>query len=365
MKQEFSLLDILKVLGRWKKHIITTTAIIGIISVIGSLTMPNYYQSSTTFYAAHPDLANPDPIGGEQTNKFIYGTGDDLDRLFSVANSNSIQEFLIQKFDLFTHYNIDSTTLKGKAKMIKKFNKNYKTELTKYEAMTLSIEDKDPQIAYEMVVAAREKLSLLVQNILKRSQKKTLDIAYNNMIDQQKSLSSLNDSISILKTKYGIVDSKTQGEVFATMLTKEESSLQENLARLKSMKANNMPSDSIIKIKSIIAGLESKTSNLRKSVSNYTNGILKVLALEGQQELLFKELSYETERYKKLKASYQSPFTTIHIVEKESVPVEKSRPKRSLIVLGLTLMAFLLSCLGALVFDSTKDVDWREIYNGN
>jgi uncharacterized protein involved in exopolysaccharide biosynthesis len=67
---------------------------------------------------------------------------------------------------------------------------------------------------------------------------------------------------------------------------------------------------------------------------------------------------------KKILASYNKPFQTVHIIEKESIAFEKSRPKRSLIVLGLSFLAFILSCLGVLLMEATKEVNWRDIYAG-
>ena len=44
-------------------------------------------------------------------------------------------------------------------------------------------------------------------------------------------------------------------------------------------------------------------------------------------------------------------------------PVIKSRPKRSIIVLATVAIAFLFSLIGALLFDTYKDVNWKDIYH--
>ncbi len=364
MNNDFNLLDVLKVLGRWKKHIIRTTIGVALLSVIGALLMPTFYKSSTTFYAAHPDLAKPEPVGGGESSKFIYGTGDDLDRLFSVANSSEIRNYLIGKFNLYEHYDIDSSKTKGPANMALQFTKLYNTTRTKYDAMILSMEDEDPVLARDIVRAAREKLSDRAQNLVKSSQNKSLTTSQANIKTQEIELTTINDNLIVLKSKYGIFDSQTQGEVFAQMITSVKSSLDQKEAQLKTLKTLHMSRDSIRIITSQIAGLKGKNASLRKTDSLYNAGILKVLALEQSQRRMADELSLEQERYKKLKASFDNPFTALHIVEKEEVPVEKSRPKRSIIVIGLTFLAFVLSCLGALVVDATKDINWKEIYHG-
>lgn len=364
MSKDFSLLDVLKTLGRWKKHILRTTIAVFILSIIGTLLMPTWYESSTTFYAAHPDLARPEPVGGGDAPKFVYGTGDDLDRLFSLANSTEIKNTLISKFDLYKRYKIDSTAKKGPAKMAKKINKLYNTTRTKYDAMTLSMEDQDPTFARDIVKTARELLSSKTQQLVKSSQYKTLQSSMANIKTQEQSLTKINDSLTVMKKLYGVFDSGTQGEVFATMLTEAISTLDQKNAQLVSMKSLGIKRDSIRKVQAQIAGLESKKASLSKSVEDYNQGILQVLGLEQAQRRMTDEVSLEKERYKKLKTSYDNPFTALHIVEMESIPVEKSRPKRSIYVIGFTVLAFILSCLGALLVDSVKEVNWREIYNG-
>jgi len=363
MDNDFSLLAVLKVLGKWKKHIIKATIAVAILSVIGSLMMPNYYQSTTTFYAAHPDLARPEPIGGGGPVKYIYGTNEDLDRLFSIANSGGVRNYLVDKFNLYSHYNIDSTSVKGKAKMNKKFSKLYNTLRTKYDAMTVSMEDTDRQLAKDIVTAARERISARAQELVKRSQKKTLETSLVIIENQRKSLIETQDSLIKIKKEYNIFGG-SQGEVLAEMITEGGALIQQKEGQLISMKQLKMPRDSVRKVTALLNGLKRKQISLVSTDSLYREGILRAKSLEGAQGRMADELSLEMERYKKLKQSYDSPFQSIHLVEKEEVPVEKSRPKRSLLVVGLTLIGFILSCLGALLVEGTKDINWREIYNG-
>lgn len=364
MNKDFTLLDILRVLGKWKKHILITTGLVGILSVIGALTMPNYYKSSATFYAAHPDLATPDAIGGQESRKFIYGTNDDLDRLFSLANSAEVRRHLVSRFDLYKYYNIDSTTSEGKAMMVKRFSKLYNTSKTKFDAMTISMEDLDPAFAKEVVTEAREHISKLAQTLIKTAQKVNLDKHVDNIKAQEENLVELNDSLIGIKKEYKIYDSKSQGEFLAEQITTTSSELQLAAGKLSSAINVGMPQDSVNRYKAQKAGLERQKKNLESSVNLFNQGILSVKTLEHAQTRMSDELSLEKERYKKLYTSYSSPFTAVHLIEREDVPVEKSRPRRSILVLGLTALAFLLSCLVVLFLDATKEINWRDIFNG-
>jgi len=362
MNNDYSLIHVLKTLAKWKKQIFIVSAIVGIISVIGSLLMPDYYTSSAIVYAASPTLANPDPIGGNEKLFYTYGTGEDLDRLFSIANSGTVKNHIIQKFNLAEHYDIDTSSIKGKAKLALHFDKLYETTKTKFDALMISIEDIDPEMARNMVREVRIMIDQTAQRIVKESQLLTIESLEEGIRNQMSILKLYGDSLSLLKDKYKITDSKEQASNYAIMTTENMSTLAENEAKLKEMIKYKLHRDTINKIRAVVAGLKSKIEITDSLIKVFNKGFLPVKQLETTQNKGIAEVSLERERLKKLQASYNKSFTTLHIVEKETVPFEKSRPKRMFIVLGLTMMAFILSCLGVLLIEGTREINWREIY---
>ena len=62
-----------------------------------------------------------------------------------------------------------------------------------------------------------------------------------------------------------------------------------------------------------------------------------------------------------LKVAYGTPTQALKIFEAAAVPIDKSRPKRMIITLSVTLIAFVLLFIGALLADNYRDVDWSEI----
>ena len=309
-------------------------------------------------------MANPDPIGGSEKLYYIYGTGEDLDRLFSMANSSEVKNYIINKFGLAGHYEIDTSTAKGKAKLAAKFDKLYETTKTKYDGLELSIEDVDPVKARDMVTAARIKIEEVAQRVIKESQFMLLESLRESIKNQEEFLQVNGDSLTQLKDKYQIYDSYAQAKAFAEMSSTSEAKLAEMEARLEAMKEYRLTRDTIKKVASQVQGLKSKILKTDSLIKSFNEGVLQVRLLEMEQNTGVEEVAFEKERLKKLQASYNKSFTALHILEKESIPNEKSRPKRSLIVIGLTFLGFVLSCLGVLLIEGTKDINWREIYAG-
>ena len=364
MSQDYSMLGILKMLGKWKKHILIATAGTFVLACIITLMMPNYYKANTVFYAANPDLATPTPLGGEERFISLYGNDHDLDRLFTIANSKEIYDFLIDSFNLAQHYDIDTSSSKGKERLYKRLNKLYSTTKTKYDAMSLSIEDVDPVMSKNMVGAARQRISTIAQELIKSSQQSLIESKLGFVDKQQQAVKSISDTLQHLKEEYKIYDSNTQAEILAELITNTSSNLEQKKAQFSSLKSSNAPRDTLRKISAVIAGLESKLSTLDENIEKFNSGLLTVRQMELEQIRMGSELALEKERLSKLLSTYESDFSAIHIVEQESVPIEKSRPRRSIIVLGFTALAFLLSCLAVLFIEGTRNINWKEVYAG-
>src|SRR3989337_3348731 len=143
-----TLIPILGTLYPWRRRIIQITAAAFLLSVIATLLMKNYYQGKTIFYAASQDLFKPEKVFGAGTQEmYYYGSGEDVDRILTVGNSNEVLDYMIDSFDLWTVYKIKPGTPKARFKMRKALRENYNILLTKQDALELTVEDTDPERA--------------------------------------------------------------------------------------------------------------------------------------------------------------------------------------------------------------------------
>lgn len=363
MNQNDNLLGIIAILYKWRKNIILTCVIAGILSIIGSLLLPNYYQSTTVFYAASPDLAKPSPLGPIESDKDFYGEEEDRDRLFSISSSSEVVDYLISKYNLYEHYDIDPKSKKGPFKIKERFNKMYKTLKTKFGALQLSVEDKDPALAAKITNDARDKINEISQRLIKESQQQLLTTYKSNIQEKNKFVKLLSDSLYKTRKKYGVYNTEAQGKVYAELLAKASSNLNDKKARLKVYKSYNNMQDSIIFLNATIEGLEKQFSSVTEKVTLFNEGLADVTNLKYEQNDMIKQLSLDKERFKQLQATYNTPFNGIHVIEKGEVPIVKSRPKRSIIVIGICFVTFIFSVIGVILLESYRKVDWQKIKN--
>ena len=248
MNYKDSLLGIIQTLFRWKKPILIITAIAAIGSCVVVLLLPVYYQGTTIFYAASPDLAMPEAIFGSTTEGMeYYGEDEDIDRIMTIAESSELAEYLITAYSLMTHYEIDTGSVKAPFKVREKFDNLYEVKKNKYDAIELSIEDKDREKCAAMANSARIKINEIAQRLIKTSQGEILKTYEANIKDKEEQLQSLNDSLLNVRGKYGVYNTETQSELLATLLAKAEAKLANAKARLNSYKkAGNAPRDTIL-----------------------------------------------------------------------------------------------------------------------
>jgi uncharacterized protein involved in exopolysaccharide biosynthesis len=363
MNQNENLLGILATLYKWRKKIFLCCMAAAFLSVVISLFLSNYYKSTTVFYAASPDLAKPTPLGAMEGDKDFYGEEEDLDRLFSISSSSAVVDYLINKYNLYEHYDINPDSKKGPFKIREQFNKQYKTLKTKFGALQLSVEDTDPELAAQIANDARDKINFIAQKLIKESQAQLLETYKTNIEQKAIAVKTLSDSLYQTREKYSIYSTESQGQTYAELLAKTSSSLNDKKARIKVYRNLSGYQDSVQYLSAIVKGLENQQSTLNDQVQWFNKGLAHVMNLEFEQKDFAKQLSLDKERYKQLQAAYGTPFNGIHVVEAAEVPVIKSRPKRSIIVLGSLFAAFVLSVLATLFIESYRKLDWNKITN--
>ena len=209
------------------------------------------------------------------------------------------------------------------------FRKLFSAQKNKFDAIEISVEDKDPELSRKIANRARDVVNEIAQRTIKRSQSLQIEKFKSNITRKTIDLDSLTRKIEREKSKYGIFDTEYQGQA-----------LTEALAS-----ATN---------KSQIAAIE-------KQIQDFTKGVSRVVVLEQEQREFGLQLSLDKERYKQLLSAKQSDYNAIHLIESAETPLVKSRPKRSILVLSVALISLFFSLLVAVVVEKYKSVNWNEV----
>lgn len=361
-----NLLEVIRILFRWRKHLIITVAIAAIGSVIISLVLPVYYEATTTLLPVNPLLKSPNHVFGTSTeNPEPFGTEEDLDRMLAIAESKELTDYVIKEFDLYNHYNIDSSEVKAPYKIKKKLFKLYNAQKNEYGEIEVSVEDKDKDLARDMANAIRVKIDKIDQELMRENQLSTVKMYEKELNGKDDYLRLMKDSLSNLRQKYGIYDIKAQGEFVSQTIPKLQSQLAGARGGLKYYQGIGQR-DSARVLEARVRELSGQLSAFSGTgegfnLSTFNEGREKILFIEQFLESYSEEVAEQREIYRRYKSVAESNIPSIYTVEAAYTPVVKSYPVRWLIVIGSTFVAFVLALMAILLLDRYSDVKWKEI----
>ena len=364
MTENNNLLPLLKVWAKWSKIILLICAVTGIGTAVVSLFLQNYYKSTTVFYPASSDTQKPEKLFGYGSESmYYYGTSEDVDRMLSVGESEELKDFLIQKFSLYQHYAVDSTTEKGRFLIREILGSQVTVQKNRYDAIELIVEDTDAKVAQAMTKTAREKINELSQQLIRNSQTQIITTFESSLNAQKAELNKLEDSLRIIRSNYGIYNTETQSKILTDLSAIAEARLARTSAQVAALEREPSANrDTIIMMRSLVKGLQNEVTQLKKGTggtSSFNKGVGIVDILTQVDEQMRKQLSFDVVRLAQMKAALKSNISSLYVVEEARVADMKSRPKRMIIVFAAVLAAFIFSTIGILLFENYKNIDWE------
>jgi len=106
------MIELIGIVLRWKWPIAIVCLIAGLLSVGLSLLKPNYFKSTVVFLAANPYMIDRSNIFSKTPGEnpvFMFGSSREIDRLLSIGQSQPLINYIINKYQLIKHYEIDES----------------------------------------------------------------------------------------------------------------------------------------------------------------------------------------------------------------------------------------------------------------
>jgi uncharacterized protein involved in exopolysaccharide biosynthesis len=208
MDRSFNLIDALRVLINWKYPILIFVILSSLGGVAVALLLPEYYKSQVVFYPTNPARTESSVLFSETTSEFaadFSGTKNDINRLLTIATSSSVVDFMVNHFNLATHYGYDTTSTSYKRyKVTEEFKDNYSVLKTENGAIEITIIDTDPILAADMVNMAAVMIDKLNNSSLQDNKESVTAMFSKSYADKVAEVQSLSDTLAKLKGEYGI-----------------------------------------------------------------------------------------------------------------------------------------------------------------
>ncbi len=364
MENRDNLVSVIAALVRWKKSIFWVVGLAVLGSAVISFTLlPNYYKSTTVFDVASTDLFKPEQMFGNSTKDIEYfGNDDDRDRVLSMAQSNEMQQFLIKKFDLYRHYDIDSTKSKAQLKVTEKLLQLFTVSKNKYDKIEMTVEDTDKNFAMNMANAARDQLDIITQRFIRSSQAKLIEAYRTSALEKDKALREISQSLNAVRQSSGVIDPEQQTEGVTNTAVEAEANYFRSKAKLEAMKKmSHISRDTIELLSATVKGYEEEFKRTQEMIKKYNAGFNDVSALKQYYEFERNQQGRDKLRLTQLIIAYNTQISALHVTEPATLPLDKSRPKRSLILLATAIISLIFSILGVLLLENYRQIDWSEV----
>ena len=197
------LLELLQIAYRRRRFILAVTGGAAVASVMISLfLMPNYYKSSVTFYPSNPTMTDRSVMFGESVSDVqidYFGGNSDIDRILTLAQTSGTIDYIINKYQLFDHYNYDTASRDGRYKTKIKFLKNYNTRKTVLGAVEISVWDQDKYLAAEIANHIALTVDDKNREMLNKERLSIIDKLSERIGEKQVLVDSLSEQVEELK----------------------------------------------------------------------------------------------------------------------------------------------------------------------
>ncbi len=312
MDNYFNNTSFVNLILQWRVHLAAITLAAAIAGAVfsGSMFITPLYKSEAVAYPA---------------NINSYSDESETEQMLQILQSQDIVDSMIEKFNLTAHYEIDPAYKYFKTALLAEYHQKIKIGKTPYEAISISVKDKDPEQAAAM---AMEILKLYDKKVASLHKTKSVEVIemYEMQLAAKKALiDSLQERLYVLGNDFGLIDYSAQSQEIMK-------------GYLRTVYGNN---GSNINTKGV--------SELKANIEKHGGELLTITEMLQHEARTFVEIKLDLEQAQRF---YKSKLTYSNIISKPYPADKKAYPVRWVIVAFSALGAFLLSILAIFVIDA-------------
>ncbi len=191
-----------------------TSAVVAFIFSMPLFIKPKY-TSSVIMFSTSSNAVSQLILAEGNYNEFLDVTqfGDDahIEQMIQILNSREIKDHIIKKYDLITHYNIDTTKRYWKTKLYKYVKNNIQFSRTDNLAVEIIVMDTDPILAADIANEIADYYDILKRQIIQQRSIEAFNILQEEMKMTDTLVTLLTDSLSRIMS-HGVYDYESQSE---------------------------------------------------------------------------------------------------------------------------------------------------------
>lgn len=381
MKKEMGIFDILYLLAKRKAFVIVFTLLFAIGAIVYSLVVPKYWVSKAVLV---PVEDGGNVLGaldggmlGMLSGSLLGGMKrDPAVEFINIMQSRSFREEVVKEFDLLRYYKLQNKPpLEAMEKAVFKLGNNTAHISTDYESklITIKVETKDKLLSKNIAQYYLDSLQEYLST--KRGSKSKLQRQFleEQVSDTKATIDSLATALKdFQKTNRAVgLDEQTQaliGLYSESVVQYYKAEIEYEVAK-QQFDSNSAVLADLASRRDVLAGkvkeLESSNSQLVPSyipqISRIPDLSLQYAKLKLNLEIQKKVFEYLYPQYEIAKLEEARDMPSYDVLDSPSLAGLRSKPKRALMVVVITVMAFLLACFLAVIMENLQVIHREQV----
>lgn len=382
------------VLWRRRRFIARNVIAVAILSVFISLLLPKWYSSQALILSSGAGRFNLiSAFANLPLNEFGFSpVSEDISNFISILQSRSVKEHMVERFGLVERYGSRDVEYAMEA-----LEGNIDLRVTDEGALSITVLDREPEIAQHMVQEMLAQLDLINRKLGREQGKYNRQFLEERLEQTRQDLSMAEEDLKIFQQRTGVVDILAQvtaqleayGQLYSQKVAahggvytqelqaytelyaqKAETEVQLSVAR-STLSPNNptirqfalLLSEQEYQLKTLAEQLDSELEVMLRDVDERLGGVaftdgsapiwitlsdFPALAMESARlmrevEVQGKLLEILVPQYEQARMEESKNIPTLQVIDEPKVALNKTKPKRMFIVLGATFMATVFS----------------------
>lgn len=192
MEKYFNNTNLINLLLKWRIHLLVILSVAVVLAVIfsSSFFITPKFKSIAVIYPA---------------NVSPYSEESETEQMYQILQSQDIMDSVISKFNLPEHYKISTDYKYYKTAIYYEYSQNIKIEKTPYDAVSIEVLDKDPEMACNIVNAIIDFYNQKVRGMHNSKYYEVMDMFKQLLAGKERNIDSLKYALFNLSVQSGLL----------------------------------------------------------------------------------------------------------------------------------------------------------------
>ncbi|HDR88446.1 MAG TPA: hypothetical protein ENN63_02300 [Bacteroidetes bacterium] len=304
----------------WKKRVplLILTGVAAVVSAVVSLMITPKYASTVVLFPSSSTSVSEALLSASQfaTNDLLeFGEEEEVERMLQILYSDRIRQELVERFDLFAHYQIDPDSKYRYTELYSEMDDNISFRKTEFMSIEIRVLDTDPRVAADMANAIAALIDSTINGMQREKAREAFLLVKREYENLQREIRIMEDSLNTLK-KLGVYDYEEQSKALSRAY-----------------------------VNALASGDHSVAGRMEKKLQELAGYGQAYQGLQDYMKLEKERLSHLKARYLQAKVDAGQTLPHTFVVSKAWEAEKKAYPRRSIIVLSAMLSTFVLALL--------------------